>query len=353
MLTQRHLLRGALLLILVIVTFLVVLRFFPIGNDYFYYYRPIAEQWLNGDRTLYDGPNQRLFYPPWTLVVILPLGPPSLEAGSALLNTASLLALLFSLYLHGQLATLPLYGVLLALLNLHTVDLFILAQLDLLALAGVLLAWWAFMKRRPLLVGLGFCLMSIKPLNLILLGILFLMALRRWSRAEVLRAFLPPLVLLLISSALVGFDWPLKYIANFEEPVSTLGISVWRAAEAFGLPRGLPAPLAIIALLAFLRVAWRDGLTERTLGLALATNLAFTTYAHGHYYVLLIPVMIAVARHNRPLAVLAYVTTWAPLLRSPFGFGASWVGVLYPLVLLAALWWFVPEKPRHPPEHAV
>lgn len=179
MFTQRHLLRGALLLSLAVIIFLVVLRFFPIGNDYFYYYRPIAEQWLRGDRTLYDGPNQRLFYPPWTLIVILPLGPPSLEAGSALLNTASLLALLLSLYLHSQLAALPRYGVLLALLNLHTVDLFILAQLDLLALAGMLLAWWALARRRPLLVGLGFCLMAIKPLNLILLGILFLLALRR------------------------------------------------------------------------------------------------------------------------------------------------------------------------------
>lgn len=102
-------------------------------------------------------------------------------------------------------------------------------------------------------------------------------------------------------------------------------------------------------MIAFLRVAWRDGLNERTLGLALATNLAFTTYAHGHYYVLLIPAMIAVARHSRPLALLAYVTTWAPLLRSPFGFGASWVGVLYPLALLAALWWCVPgSSPSSP-----
>jgi hypothetical protein len=323
--------------------FLFVLQVFPIGNDYFYWYRPIAEQWLNGDRTLYDGPNQRLFYPPWTLFVILPLGPPSLVVGSALLNTLSLLCLLLALMLHRSLVRVTLLGLLLALLNLHTVDLFILGQLDFIGLGGILLAWWGAARRRPLWLGLGLCMMSMKPVNMILPGILLLIAMRGWSWREVIQAFLPLVVMVLVSSALVGFDWPLKYAANFVDPVSRLAISIWRGAEALGLPGWLPAPFALIAALAFLRVAWRDGLTERTLALAVTTNLAFSMYAHGHYYVALLPAMIAIARHNRWVALLAYLATWAPLLRSPFGVEASWVGVLYPVILLTALWWVVPN----------
>lgn len=344
----RLLLSALLLAAIIAVVFLLMLRFFPLGNDYFYYYRPIAEQWLNGDHTLYDGPNQRLFYPPWTLFVILPLGLPSLAAGSALLNTASLVCLLLALVLLSRLHPPPRYGLLLALLNLHTFDLFLLGQLDLFVLAGLVLSWWAVVQERPLLVGLGFCLLAIKPVNVILPTLLILIALRRWPRHRLASVFIPPLVMVLLSSALVGFDWPLKYLANFTDPVSVLAISIWRGAAALGLPEWLPAVPALLAVAALLRLTWRDGLTERTLSLAVATNLTFTPYAHGHYYVLLIPALIYVSRYSRLLALLAYAATFAPLLRAPYGFGASWVGVLYPLLLLAGLW-LLPETGQTEP----
>lgn len=329
---------AAFLLAAGVIVFLIVLRFFPIGNDYYYYYRPIADQWLNGDHTLYDGPNQRLFYPPWTLFVILPLGLPSLEAGSALLNTASLLCLLLAITLISRLKPVPRFGLLLALLNLHTFDLFILGQLDLFVLAGLVLCWWAVVKQRPLLVGLGLCLMAIKPVNVLLPVVVILLAVRHWPRRQSAVVFIPPLLMLIVSSVMVGFDWPLKYITNFKDPVSVLAISIWRGAAALELPVWLPALPGLIVVTAVLCLAWRDGLTERTLGLAVAANLAFTIYAHGHYYVLLIPAMIAVSRSSKPLALVAYLATFAPLLRLPYGFGASWVGVLYPLLLLAGLW---------------
>lgn len=338
--------RWALLAGLVVLLFLIVLRFFPLGNDYFYYYRPLAEQWLRGDHTMYDGPDLRLFYPPWTLFIILPLGVPSLGAGSALLTTASLVCLLAALYLLRGLQAVPRYGLLLALVNLSLVDLIVHGQLDMFGLAGLVLGWWAVNKQQALLLGVGFCLMSMKPVNMVLPVLLFLMAIRHWSWREIALAFTPPLVMLLISSALVGFDWPLKYIANYHDPVSKLAISIWRGAEALHLPGWLPAIPAVVAVLAFLRRAWRDGLNEWTLGIAIATNLAFTPYAHGHYYVALIPALLAVAGRDWRWALLAWAASWAPLLRSPLGAEASWVSVAYPLVLLVALWWMASAKPQ-------
>lgn len=338
--------RWALLGGLAIVAFLVVLRFFPIGNDYYYYYRPLAEQWLRGDHSMYDGPNQRLFYPPWTLFIILPLGLPSMEVGAALLTSASLACLLLALLVLRRLQPSPRYGLVLALVNLSVVDLIVHGQLDMFLLAGLALGWQAVEKRQPLLLGVGLCLMGMKPVNIVLTVLLFLIAIRRWSWREIGLVFTPPLLMLLASSALVGFDWPLKYIANYHDPVSKFAISIWRGAETLNLPLWLPAIPVLIAVLAFLRLAWRDGLTEQTLGIAVATNLAFTPYAHGHYYVALIPAFFAVARRDWRWALLAWVATWVPLLRSPLGPEASWLGVFYPLILLAALWRLSPAKAK-------
>ena len=298
--------RWALLAGMAVVIFLVVLTFFPLGNDYYYYYRPLAEQWLRGDHTMYDGLNQRLFYPPWTLFIILPLGVPSLEAGSAVLTTASLMCLLLALYVLRRLQPIPRYGLVLALVNLSVVDLIIHGQLDMFTLAGMVLGWWAVEKRNPLLLGAGFCLMSMKPVNIVLPVLVFLIAIRKWSWRDIGLVFTAPLLMLAASSALVGFDWPLKYVANYHDPVSKFAISIWRGMAVLNLPTWLPAIPGVVALLAFLRRAWREGLTEWTLGIAIATNLAFTPYAHGHYYVALIPAFLSVSRRDWRWAVLAW-----------------------------------------------
>jgi hypothetical protein len=100
----------------------------------------------------------------------------------------------------------------------------------------------------------------------------------------------------------------------------------------------LPAVLTLLAVAGFLGLAWRVGLSQWTLSVALATNLAFTPYANDNHFVVLIPAFIFVARHDWRLAVLAYLTTWTPLLRLIWGYGASSIDIVYPFVLLVASW---------------
>ncbi len=342
--SKRWLLAGAV--VIVVIIFVMLYRFFPPGLDYINYYRPIAEQWLAGDHTMYDGPNFRLFYPPWTLFVILPTGYFSVQAGSALLNTVGLVCLMLAIYIHHRIKPISLIVVPLSLLNLHLAYHVFYVQLDLFALLGVMLGWWAIIQRRPLILGLGLCLIAMKFVNLLLVLGLFALAIRKWSIREMIQACAPPLIMILVSSAMLGFDWPLKYVANFEEPQTGLSITIWRATTALGLPNWLPVIALVIAMIAFLRLAWREGLSERSLCIAIATNLAFATYAHSDYYVLLTPAIIIVAGRSWKWGLLAYASTFTVLVRSMVDMNLIWVAVSYPLLLLVALWILRPVQPK-------
>jgi hypothetical protein len=148
--------------------------------------------------------------------------------------------------------------------------------------------------------------------------------------------------MLVFSSLLVGLDWPGRFIANLGQVDDELAILIWRAAEQFGLPSWPLIILGLIAAGAFLRLGWREGMSERTVGIAVATNFVFTIYAHSAHYVLLIPVFAYVARRNRWMALLAWGFTWAPLLRESIGPEAMWVSIFYPAILLIGLWFIPP-----------
>jgi hypothetical protein len=341
---------------LLLIGFVIIWKFFPVGWDYYYYYRPFTDQWFGKlNQAPLDGPGLPLVYPAWTLLVLLPPGLFPLEMGSALLNYTSLILLFLSIYIFQRIRPASPFIVLLAILNLHTAKMFGLAQLDMFSLAGVAVSWWAIRKQRPWLLGIGFCLLAIKPANVILVGLVFLFSLRTWPRQQIVQAFVPPLIMVVISTLLAGINWPIEYLQNFDSLDSELAILIWRAADQLGLPRWPFAVMGIISVVAFVRLAWREGLTERTVGIAIATTFVFSFYAQSAYYVLLIPAFIYVARRYWWLALLAYAFTWAPLLRAPFGPEAMWVSIFYPVLLLIGLWlesWPIRKQAAAPVENA-
>lgn len=320
--------------------FLVVMEFIPYGSDYYYHFRPLAEQWFNNQPHMYDGPAERLFYPPWSLFVILPIGLFSIKAGHAFLFLVSALSLILAVHLLSKIFPLPRYGWILAVVNLHSFDLFIRGQIDGPILIGVVLGLWAVQQRRPFMLGIAFVLMTLKPpMNVLLPCLLYLVSIRRWSRQELIRVFSLPLLTLIVSSLVLGFDWPLVALQNAEGPVNYLSISLWRGAALLGLPGWIVALPALVAAAWFIRIIFREGTTEYTVGLALTINFTFTLYANGDHYILLIPAFLYVARRNWRLAFLAYLTTWTPLLRLPLGYDAAVLDVFYPLILLLSIWW--------------
>lgn len=335
---------------------LAVREFIPMGPDYFFHFRPMADQWLGGQFSMYDPAYHQLFYPPWSLAVIVPLGLFSLRTGHAVLFLFSLGSILVSVRILEMTGRIPWYAWVLILVNLHTFDMFIRGQLDSFVLIGIVLGWWAIRRRNPLALSLAFLLMTIKPpLNVGLTGLLFLIAIRRWSWREIALALSMPAVAAIISGLILGFDWPL-HIINRPAPVIYLSISLWRGTAMAGLPAWPVATATALGVIAFLRVALRDGLTERTLCLALATNLLFTPYANGDHYALLIPALIYLARRNWRLTLLAYLATWTPLLRLVLGYDAAIIDIFYPMILFAGSWMLNPAPQSlhaSPPERTL
>ncbi len=319
----------------------VLARLMPLGPDYYYTQRPIAERFLRGQTRLYDGYSYGLYNAPWSIILIIPLTFLSVPLGQAVLTVMSLLGIILAVHAVREKERLPVVFVVLAIINLHTFDLVIRGNLDAFMLAGVGLSWVAFQRQNPWLLSLGFWLMSIKPVNSALAGLLFLFAMRRWPFKDWLKASSLLLISFGISLFVNGPDWPLRYVNSYkaDPPYTSLVVTVWRAAGALHLPTALIAALCGIALAMLGYAVWKVGLTQLTLSLALATNLIVTPYALGYHYILLIPAFLYVARRNRAWALLAYTATWTPLLRLRFGFSITWIDLAYPLILLAALWW--------------
>jgi len=83
-----------------------------------------------------------------------------------------------------------------------------LGQVDVIPLAGVLLAWIGTHRKQPLLVSLAFVILSAKPQVGLLPMLLFLW----WNRDYWLQLFIFPVVAALISFAAYGLDWPLRWL---------------------------------------------------------------------------------------------------------------------------------------------
>lgn len=314
---------------------IVLARVWPWGADYYYHFYPLAEQWLNGQFYIYDGPGERLFYPPWSLFVIIPLGFLPVDISHGFQLASSLILIAVSLRLFQDTKTLSLIAIFMSFINLHSFDLFIRGQIDAILLFGVVLGFWAIRHRKPFLLSLGLCLAVMKPpLNVALILLLFLISIRNWTRRELFIVSLAPTIMVLISSLMVGLDWPITYIQNLGSPNEYLSISFWDGAEKLGFPLWPLVIVAILAVLNFLRLAWREGATYEILSIALATNFVFTLYANGDHYVLLVPALLFVFQNHNLLGFISYAASWTPLVRILWGYEASSIDILYPILLL-------------------
>jgi hypothetical protein len=322
-------------------------RYFPLGADYFYHFRPLAEQWRDGYWHIYDGVRARLLYPPWSLFVIAPLGWFPLNTAKALLLLASILATIAALRLLYHPGKIPVLILIMALTHLHTFDMYVRGQFDSVVLLGIALSFWAFHRKQLLWFSLALCLATVKPpMGWALTLIVFMIGIWSWSPREKLLVISFPIVCLVVSFIAFGVDFPLQFLNNIQPPLDYLSISLWRFANANGIPLFVLFPPLIIACFFCLRLALREGVTLRVIAIALATNFVFTPYANGDHYVNLLPAFVYVASRNWKIATLIYILTWTPLLRLPLGYDATILDIFYPVALMLASW-FLPPQPKN------
>jgi hypothetical protein len=325
-------------------------KFWPVGPDYYFTFRPVTEMWFNGQTVLYDHNHSGYFGSPWGIFLIAPTLLLPIEYGQALLTTFSLAGLVFAIRVFRFEQAAPrrnFVAGLLALGNLHTFDLFLRGNIDAIPVTGLAVSLLGIRSRKPFLLGAGLWLLSVKPVNVILSFIVILWLIRRWSRKEILKAIFPLGATFLISLPLFGLDWPYRYFqfVRAEPPYIFLQTSMWRAMEFFGMGKGYAYLISLPILIGFffmLRKIWA-GKEDLLLALSAATNLAVSPYALGSHYTLLAPAFILLAGKHKWLLAL-WLLTLTPLSRLFGGFELTWIDILYPLATMIACFWVLKKE---------
>jgi len=317
-------------------------NYWPLGPDYFYTFRPVAKAFISGQADLYSDTTRGYFASPWGILLISPTLLLPVSCGQALLIAFSLVALVLSVYAFwvDQTPYKPWFvACILALGNLHTFDLLIRGNLDAIPAAGLGVSLIAIKARKPLLLGVGLWLLSVKPVNVLLPILAIIWLTRHWPRRHIAIYLSPVAATFLISLPMVGLDWPLRYVRFIASspPMTYLQTSLWRGLAYFGFKEWWAFVVAAFGFLAFIvtLVKLGDKGIEWSLALSISIMLFITPYALGSHYVLLAPVFALLVGHKRWLLALWFLTL-TPLLRLVGGFEVSWVDIFYPAAIMTA-----------------
>ncbi|MFN8378531.1 MAG: glycosyltransferase family 87 protein [Anaerolineae bacterium] len=327
-----------------VMLFSLVEHYWPIGPDYYYHYRPLADEWVSGSWRLYGDDQVYLVYPPWSALFIAPLGLMSLDAGKAALFLLTTICIVASLRLIYGRWRVPRWVLFVSLANLYTLDALLRGQLDTVALFGMVSAWWAARNNHPWILSIALCVATVKPpANIVLPLLAILFELRHWSIGNIARVATFPLLCIAGSFVVFGLTWPVEFLQNLQGPINYLSISLWRAGNLLGIPSTWIGAMCTVLVLLVLYEILHSPLNLRALSIAIAANLLVTPYANGDYYVLLIPAFAYVAARNWKWSVLAYAFSFTPLLRTVFGYDAAVADLFFPVILLACSW-FLPDR---------
>lgn len=314
--------------LLVFIVFALFVIFWLPCVDYICTYEPVTRAWLAGETRLYDAGSRGFFNAPWLVIALTPLVQLPTQIGQAILNTATLVIALLA----ARAMTAKPPAMFLALATLHTFDVLLRGQIDGLILGGVTLAWLGMKHKRPRWVGLALPILLIKPTAVILVAVLCLRW--AWQNRALVPVVLPSAAVTMLSGLIFGFDWPARYLENMRAvpPLKDLQTTIWLALdEPSKLIAALVAGCAVI-------LWWRLGCTRKAFFVALVTGLLFAPYTLGSHYILLVPVLAALADANLRAGLIGYAVTLTPLLRLRYGYGIAVLDAVYPLALLVLSW---------------
>lgn len=340
----------SLVLLGLIGAILVILTIRPLyGADFYYVFYPSAQNLLNGDAILYVvntggyyNPAHLMFY--WMLLALLPL---PLANALHILITFSLL--LFVARLWSNYVGWSTIKVLLAITGLYTVDHLIRGQVDVLALFGLILAFDGAKRHSPYVLGLGATIAMIKVANILLPMLLIAWSLRHWKLNEVLKASVIPIVTIILTLLVFGFDWAVRLINKLSgaipyDPLSSL--STWQLVDTANLPSIVPI---IITLVLLIGVAKYRDLTAQNIAFAIIANFLISNYVAGYHYVALIPAILCIRK--RWLVFVCWLLALLPLVRV-ISNDLAWLMILLPVFVGLVLTWQMshPTQESNPPQ---
>jgi hypothetical protein len=384
--------RWALLVVALVVFVLALALVLPVGVDYGIF-TGAARAWISGESSLFDGAALGFFYAPWSMFLFVPLSFLPDRLGSALINAASIGALLLAYRL--LVGSAPWYVVMVSIANVYTANLVGSSQFDALTTAAVALAFVAAEQRRPWLLGAVVAFAGIKPTNvwLPLLVVALGMACKiypspanvalarvaaplqslilglagggrgggrrpkrfgaargrdleglrpQWERQHWLQAAIIPALCIGAGFVISGADWPLRYLdfVAAHPPNAGYNASFWILRGAGALPLGMAAAAVAAAAGALVLSIRSHGLGGATIAVALVLNLLISPYVTIYHYVAMIPALVWLGKRDVLYTALLYVAAVAWVIIQS---GEPWLLPIYPLAvalaLLVALLW--------------
>lgn len=335
----------AILLISICVIFVLFGEFWPLGDDYFFTFRTVTESFFQGKTRLYDENSLGFYNAPWTVLMLWPIILLPLNYGEAILLVVSLIGILTSIFVVSdkKKGVFELLIIFLATMNMYTLDLFTRGNIDGILALGIGLSWFGAKSKKPLTLGCGFLMLSVKPMNVVLPALVVAKVAWNWSNKDKLLALAPLSLTFLFSFPIFGYNWPMRYIKNLGKipPLISPQIALWRLPSPFGFQQYQAFWLFLIVIILFVVVLVSINDPDRIiLALSLSLNLVFTPYALGSHYILLAPAFFILVQEFAWL-ILIWLFTLTPLILIFLKLGTYWQNILYPISLMLVSGYFV------------
>ncbi len=221
--------------------------------------------------------------PPWSLILVLPLGLLPFKSSWAILTLATIATEVISVPRKvSNRIDLPLtFFLVTSYPSLRTIaD----GNLEFLTIAGILLTLFAYRRRKPWLMVIGFMLASAKPQETwLLIIVLSLFVLRTWPIKRYLPAVVGSSVIIMITLMLFGREW-ITALLGIEQRGSIMDISLLSTLARLHLPSGVILGIWITILCTTLYIAISTGylVDRRKAGLLMCASLLLSPYAAGN-----------------------------------------------------------------------
>ncbi|CAG0936227.1 hypothetical protein TFLX_05093 [Thermoflexales bacterium] len=312
---------------------LVFSRILAPAYDFHGVYYPAIRDFMTGHFAYATSPGY--LNPPWTLFLLGPLGWFSPDVARGLLVAVTLWVTLAVMRDHHPLKI----SYLLVVISMPMLAVMWLGQLEVFSLLGVLIGYRAVMRRQPGWLAGALLLMLIKPQETWII-MLFLLAgsVRRWTRVEWVKIFVPVILVVVVTSVWLGLDWiPRMLGASSKYAIEWQNFSIWQWRD--NLPWGLVIAVWSVIALGTLWALRRVGLTH--LGLAMAavgSNLLSPYLTTPHLLLSMCLSWGLLLERSWKWGAVAYLASLTPLLRMTTGDQAlNQLDVIFPLLVWSGL----------------
>lgn len=297
-----------LLYFLFLICLFIGLSFIPLSIDY-QHYLTTTRDWLTGKTQLFDDQSTYFYYMPWSLLITAPLSIIPDRWGQAILSLISVIGILLSIRL--LVGAIQWWAIFMVLTNLFTLNLLFSGQWDGLILAAVGVGWWCIRNKHPWGLAIALVLMSTKPTNIWLVGLLFLIyIIKKWQIRDVLKTISLPVLIIISSFLISGLDWParyLRYVNNYPIPIY-FNQSTWHHVEILSLHTWVMVSIITLAIIWFIYTLSKqtDFIDGAGITFSILINLLVSNYVTTYHYVATMPAFGWLSKKKWYLAVFMY-----------------------------------------------